>query len=547
MVVFDERPFTTAEDIGFRRVMSVACPQFKMIGRMTIKRDVMSMYSKEKENMRELLAMAPGRICLTSDTWQSVVKDHYVCVTAHFIDEGWKLQKRIIRFQLLPPPYDGLSIGDIIVSCIVHWNIEHKIFSITLDNASVNDVVANNLKARLSAKGFLPCSGSFFQVRCCAHILNLIVQAGMKLVHDVILKLRLAIKYVKQSSMRKKNFKNIAQGFNLDNRKKLCTDCPTRWNATYLMIESAIYYKSVFLHMGRRDTNFTFKLTEDEWEKLIAMHKFLEVFYEVTCLFSGTLYPTANVYFRGVWKVHTSLLEVLRGKNNFMMDMVKDMYAKFSKYWSDYSLVLSCAAILDPRYKVKLVAYCYAKLYGEDGEQRVNTIVSTLHKLFDEYMERGTSSSLRTSSGCVLGANEGNRMVDDGFEDYDTFQGMTYGSQLLKSQLDLYLEEPCFPLKHEMDVLEYWNETSKRYPDLAKMARDLLAIPVSTVASESTFSTGRRVISPFRSSLKPNTVQALICLQDWMRAQNREGNYCIYNQLNLLSISSVDLFNFFLI
>ncbi|KAH7834817.1 hypothetical protein Vadar_019998 [Vaccinium darrowii] len=205
-----------------------------------------------------------------------------------------------------------------------------------------------------------------------------------------------------------------------------------------------------------------------------------------------------------------------------MMDMVKDMYAKFSKYWSDYSLVLSCAAILDPRYKVKLVAYCYAKLYGEDSEQRVNTIVSTLHKLFDEYMEHGTSSSLGTSSGCVLGANEGNRMVDDGFEDYDTFQGMTYGSQLLKSQLDLYLEEPCFPLKHEMDILEYWNETSKRYPDLAKMARDLLAIPVSTVASESTFSIGRRVISPFRSSLKPNTVQALICLQDWMRAQNRE-------------------------
>ncbi|KAH7848785.1 hypothetical protein Vadar_007856 [Vaccinium darrowii] len=209
--------------------------------------------------------------------------------------------------------------------------------------------------------------------------------------------------------------------------------------------------------MGRRDSNFTFKLTEDEWEKLIAMHKFLEVFYEVTCLFSGTLYPTANVYFRGVWKVHTSLLEVLRGKNNFMMDMVKDMYAKFSKYWSDYSLVLSCAAILDPRYKVKLVAYCYAKLYGEDSEQRVNTIVSTLHKLFDEYMEHGTSSSLGTSSGCVLGANEGNRMVDDGFEDYDTFQGMTYGSQLLKSQLDLYLEEPCFPLKHEMDILDHFS------------------------------------------------------------------------------------------
>ncbi|KAH7846349.1 hypothetical protein Vadar_012794 [Vaccinium darrowii] len=213
------------------------------------------------------------------------------------------------------------------------------------------------------------------------------------------------------------------------------------------------------------------KLTEEEWEKLIVMHKFLEVFYEVTCLFSGTLYPTANVYFRGVWKVHTSLLEVLRGENNFMTNMVKDMYAKFSKYWSEYSLVLSCAAILDPRYKVKFVAYCYSKLYHEDAEGRVNTIVSTLHKLFDEYMERSASKSLGTSSVCVAGASEANRI--DGFEDYETFQSQTFGSQFVKSELDLYLEESCCPLNHEIDVLEYWNKSSMRYPELAKMARKL--------------------------------------------------------------------------
>ncbi|KAI8525790.1 hypothetical protein RHMOL_Rhmol13G0257500 [Rhododendron molle] len=176
-----------------------------------------------------------------------------------------------------------------------------------------------------------------------------------------------------------------------------------------------------------------------------------------------------------------------------------------------------------PRNKVKLVAYCYSKLYGQDGEQRVSTIIVTLRKLFDEYKERGASTSSGTNSVCGTGGNEANKMVDDGFEDYETFQGMTYGSQFVKSELDLYLEEPCFPMNQEMDVLEYWKGSAMRYPELAKMARDLLAIPVSTVASESTFSTGGRVISPFRSSLKPNTVQALICLQDWMQAHNRAG------------------------
>lgn len=49
------------------------------------------------------------------------------------------------------------------------------------------------------------------------------------------------------------------------------------------------------------------------------------------------------------------------------------------------------------------------------------------------------------------------------------------------------------------------------------MARDILAIPMSTVASESTFSAGRRVIEPHRSCLKPETVEMLLCGADWVR------------------------------
>ena len=45
-----------------------------------------------------------------------------------------------------------------------------------------------------------------------------------------------------------------------------------------------------------------------------------------------------------------------------------------------------------------------------------------------------------------------------------------------------------------------------------------MAVPMSTVASESAFSTGGRVLDSFRSSLSPLTIEALICCQNWLRS-----------------------------
>ncbi|MBA0843576.1 hypothetical protein Goarm_000751, partial [Gossypium armourianum] len=87
-----------------------------------------------------------------------------------------------------------------------------------------------------------------------------------------------------------------------------------------------------------------------------------------------------------------------------------------------------------------------------------------------------------------------------------------------KSQLDIYLEELKLELNSQIDVLDYWSKISVRYNEFSLLARDLLTIPISTVAFESAFSMGKKVITPLRSSLKPKMVQAVVCFDDWMRA-----------------------------
>ena len=51
---------------------------------------------------------------------------------------------------------------------------------------------------------------------------------------------------------------------------------------------------------------------------------------------------------------------------------------------------------------------------------------------------------------------------------------------------------------------------------LSRVARHVLAILISIVASESAFSTVGRVLDPFQSSLSPLMVEALICDQNWL-------------------------------
>ncbi|PWA50268.1 Zinc finger, BED-type [Artemisia annua] len=242
-------------------------------------------------------------------------------VTCHFVDSEFKLNKRILSFVDVPPPYSGIGIYDCLFKCLKEWNIETKVATLTVDNAKSNDVVAKKLRENLKLQGKLAIGGKLFHVRCCAHILNLLVQDGLSEIEG-----------------------NIVSNVNLGSQS-------------------------------------------------------------------------------GVAK---------------------------------------------------------------------NSLSST------------SKSGKRIKTGTAK------------YDQHIRSEGTTISE---KSEIDTYLEEEVYigePCVY-FDALGWWKEKSSKFKILSKMAADILAIPLTTVASESAFSAGGRVIDPHRSSLGTNIVDMLICGADWYR------------------------------
>ena len=307
------------------------------------------------------------------------------------------------------------------------------------------------MKDWMNAKGCLILKGDYIHMRCCAHILSLIVKEGFKEHEDSITRIRDAVKYAKGSASRLARFKGCVDRARIAYKGLISLDVETRWNSTYLMLQAALKYKTAFDLLKIADAKFVKELSkknggkgvpnEEDWNYASSVLPFLKMFYDSTMRISGSLYVTSNIYMKEVFAIGRKIRTLCENDDERIKSMAFKMKSKYDKYWVDpdkVNMMLLIAVVLDPRSKLGYVnhflGYYFAKAVAEELQRK---LLSSLKSIYREYEGIGEGSQ-------SMGESQPE-------EDDDDIHGMGFyvkatGRRIdARTKLDKYLSEECEP------------------------------------------------------------------------------------------------------
>ncbi|KAG2718829.1 hypothetical protein I3760_03G238900 [Carya illinoinensis] len=529
MIIMHDYPLHMVEHPGFIAFVQNLQPHFNMVSFNTIQGDCVATYLMEKQNLIKFIEGIPGRICLTLDMWTSSQTVGYVFITGHFIDSDWKLHRRVLNVIMEPYPDLDTALSHAVAACLSDWSLESKLFSLTF-NQPLSEAALENLRSLLAIKNPLILNGQLLVCNCIAHTLSSMAKDVLGAGQGIIKKIRDSVKYVKTSEAHEEKFLDLKQQLQVPSERSLSLDDQTQWNTTYQMLVAASESKEVFSCLDTSDPDYKDAPSMEDWKHVETLCTYLKLLFDAANILTFTTNPAAITFFHELWKIHTELARAVASEDPFISNLSKMMQEKVEKYWKDSSLVLAIAVVMDPRFKMKLVEFSFSKVYGEEAPTYINIVNDGIHELFHEYLtlplpltptyaEEGNGGSnikMEDSQG-------GNLLSDHGLTDFDVYI-METTSQQMKSELDQYLEESLLPRVQEFDVLGWWKLNKMKYPTLSKMARDILSIPVSTAGPDAVFDITGKEMDRYRSSLRPETVEALICAKDWMQYGSTEAS-----------------------
>jgi hypothetical protein len=513
IVACHDAPFQIAEWREFRRLMTSLKNDINLIGADAVRNNVPQLFQKEKAKIASQLALVGSKFSFTLDIWSGLANKDFLAITIHYIDQEWKLRHYLLDFKPVTGNHTGLKIFCTFRDVLREWGLQQKVASITLDNASSNGAFIKELvedpEINFEAQR---------HIRCFAHVINLACQESLKLLEEQLDAVRQVVKYIHSSSQRTTKYLELCELRELKTNmpKK---DVPTRWNATFDMMDYAMNYSVAFDDMiewaNEEERAYDLStITATHWSELNLIHEFLGVFKAATTECEAANYPTASIILplylflvRECEKTKEKGSLLSRGIESVLHRAAHVALHKLKKY-GDISPILKAATILDPRLNL---AY-----FERLGEQNIEQIKADFRQKFELYKLAPSEHD-----GQATASVSGSTTYNSSTLFARIIQGNSNTTQNRSGdEIERYFRQESIVPESIPDLLTWWRLNAPAYPALSAMAKDYLQVVGSSAPSERIFSAAKRTLTESRCSLELDTIRMLSCLKSWINYQD---------------------------
>ncbi|XP_059210868.1 E3 SUMO-protein ligase ZBED1-like [Centropristis striata] len=504
MIQTDMLPISVVDGKGFQAVINLLEPAYHIPSRRTITRLIETQYGERKQELLTELATA-DRVAITTDCWTALTAESYMTITCHYICNNWQMNSVVLLTESLPSRHTADLLAEKMNEAVEQWGFEGRVIACVHDNAA--NVTAANSPTRVS----------WVSVACFAHTLQLAINDGISLyLHRVISAAGRLVGHFNHSTVASNALKKKQEQMGLATHR-LIQSCKTRWNSVCEMFDRLVEQRwaVVAVLSDRTVTKLqdarVLELKEEYWQLMEETQPVLGALKCVTTAMSAEKdVSISNVYPVTFSLINTHLMRregdstrVTEFKTKVKSSLSNRMKVQSDEFVSSAPMI---ASMLDPRHKhlsflqptQRVISNAKLVELGEgiDAGQAANPRAGGNEAALSDPCQKSAVAATTHASAMalLLGEQYTSTQCDTGIE----------------TEVQNFLRETPPPL--HCSPIEWWKINDGKFPRLARLARQYLCIPATSVPSERVFSAAGLTVTRLRSRLTPEHVNMLIFL-----------------------------------
>ncbi|XP_054664188.1 E3 SUMO-protein ligase ZBED1-like isoform X2 [Grus americana] len=514
MIFRDLHPLSVVKDKGFGLLLGYLEPNFTLPAPVQLSSMLWHRYNVVKQHLERYLQTAEA-IALCAEFWLSRLGQTYLTVTANFIDGEWRRARCVMGTQQTQGDKAEGELGEKLSAVLAEFGLSGKsVFCVVHDGPQSAAAGARRLK---DAYGW----GSLC---CAARTLHLCVKAGLEVeqVQEALSIARGLVRYFQQDAKAARSLTNKLETINKTKLKPV-TDVGSRWITTIEMCETLLDLKWAIMSVleeNPKGAAAVRNLADHQWKLLQDLVPVMRTVKIATAFLREEQNASVSSLMPCVHGIVAAIGQQAEEAGVVIKTVVGNIRTELTRRWglSEDEKALEnpavIASFLDPRFKE--MRFLSPGLRSE-LHRRVKNMLSQVfnHPSPSAAQFRVPNSDYKAEGGEAGGqlAARKDRCSSAASQSvYDILLGKdpTESMPEIHQQLENYIVEPL--CKRSTNPLDWWKNNEHRFPAVARLSRQYLAIPATAVLPEQAFAAGESALEHRRAVLAPENLDQILFL-----------------------------------